>query len=159
MTDFCRFLWNASTDLKKCFIKKNFDTNKTQMGRVVTFGKMTSSHQQKTTSFFCPSDWVNLGYFPSIMQLAQYGMQNTGFVYTFRRFFIFVFEFRLETGEFREKGKTDVFWKREKDKHGYFCSTPTGLSGDFSGFYYFFPVRRHVSNMPFLTDELCRSQG
>ena len=51
MAGFSRFLWNASTDFKNCFIQKNFDTNKTRRGRIVTFGKMTSSHQQKMTLF------------------------------------------------------------------------------------------------------------
>ena len=36
---FSRFLWNASTDFKNSFIEKTFDTNKTQTGRVITFGR------------------------------------------------------------------------------------------------------------------------
>ena len=121
MTGFSRFLWNASTDLKKIFIKKNFDTNKTQMGLVVTFGKMTSSHQQKTTFFLS----VRLGEFRvlPVDQLAQSGVQNIGFVHTSRRFFHF-FEFQLETGEFREKVKKTFFGNVKKGKHGYFGSTP-----------------------------------
>ena len=109
MTGFSRFLWNTSTDFKNCFIKKNFDTNKTQTGRVVTFGKMTSSHQQKKTLFFLSVRRGEFRILP-VDQLAQTGVQNIGFVHTSRRFFYY-FEFRLETGEFKEKVKKDVFWK------------------------------------------------
>ena len=52
MAGFSRFLWNASTDFENWFLQKNYDSIKKQRERIVTFGKMTSSHQQKTTLFF-----------------------------------------------------------------------------------------------------------
>ena len=155
MTSFSRFLWNASTDFKICFIKKNFHTNKTQTGRVVTFGKMTSSHQKKTTLFFLS---VRRGQFKvlPVDQLAQSGVQNIGFVHTSKRFFIFL-NSDLKWGNLKKKRKKTFFGRAKTGKHGYFCCTPTGLPDDFSGFYYFFPDRRHVSDVPFLTDKLCSS--
>ena len=45
-------------------------------------------------------------------QLAQSGVQTIGFVHTSRRFFFIFWNF--DSGEFREKGEKDVFWKREK---------------------------------------------
>ena len=81
-------------------------------------------------------------------QLAQFGVLNIGFVHTCRLFF----EFRLKTGEYKEKMKEQFFRRAKTDKHGYFCFMPSGYPGDFSGFYYFFFDRRHVSNVPFLTD-------
>ena len=82
------------------------------MGRVVTFGKMTSSHQQKTAFLFLSVRRGEFRVLP-VDQLAQSGVQNIGFVHTSGLFFHF-FEFRLETGEFKEKVKKNVFWKREK---------------------------------------------
>ena len=88
-------------------------------------------------------------------QIAQFGVQNVGFAHTFRRLFNFFFEFRLETGEFKEKVKKVFLWTKAS-QHGYFCCTPTGLpGGDFSGFYYIFFYRKHVNDVPFFGEELC----
>ena len=54
----------------------------------MTFGKMTSSHQQKRLCFFCP---FQRGEFRVLLvnQLAQSGVQNIGFFHTCGRFFSF----------------------------------------------------------------------
>ena len=106
MAGFSRFLWNASTDFENWFLQKNFDTNKKQRERIVTFGKMTSSHQQKTTLFFLS---VRRGRFRilAVDQLAQSEVLNIGFAHTSRRFF-YLFEFQLQTGEFKENVKKRV---------------------------------------------------
>ena len=88
-----------------------------------------------------------LGY-SSFISLEDIGRKISGLL-TPKESFSYFFEFRLETGEFKEKVKTEVFGWAKTGKHGYFCTTPTGLPDDFSGFYYFFPVRRHVSDVPF----------
>ena len=96
MAGFSRFLWSASADFENWFIQKNFDTNESHGGRFVTFGKMTSSHQQKTTLFFLSVRRGRFRVLP-VDQVAQSGVENIRFAHTFRRFFYF-FEFRLETG-------------------------------------------------------------
>ena len=155
MASFSRFIWNASTDFKNCFIQKNFDTNKTQRGRIITFGKMTSSHQQKTTLFFYLS--VRRGRFRvlPVCQMAKSGVQNIGFAHTSRRFYFIFLNFDLKRENLKKKWKKTFFGRAKTRKRGYFCCTPTGLPGDFSGFCYFFPYRRHVIDEPFLSDELC----
>ena len=134
ITGFSRFLWNASTDYKNCFIEKNFDTNRTQTGRVVTFGKVTSSHQHKTTLFFYLS--VQRGQFKvlPVDQLAQSGVQNIGFVHTSRRFFLF-FEFQLETGEFKEREKRCFLEGQKQANMAIFVARPQVSLAVSQGFY------------------------
>ena len=105
--------------------------------------------------FFCPSVTIFLGY-SSFISLVEHGREISGLLtpIEWRSFFS---EFWLEMGEFEEKVKKEVFWMGKKTQNFYFCPGPHGLPDDFSGFYYFFPVRRHVSDVPFLTDEHCRS--
>ena len=156
MAGFSRFLRNASTDFKSCFIQKNFDTNETHGWRLVTFGKMTSSHQQKTTLFFYLS--VRRGKFRvlPVGQVAQSGVLNIGVVNTSRRSFFTFLNFDLKRENSKKKCKKTFFGRVKTGKHGYFCCTTTGLSDDFSWFYYISPDRRHVTDVPFLCDELCR---
>ena len=58
------------------------------MGRVVTFGKMTSSHQQKNDFVFLSVRRDEFRVLP-VDQLAQSWVQNIGSVHTSRRFFSF----------------------------------------------------------------------
>ena len=153
MAGFSRFLWSASTDFENWFIQKNFDTNESHGGRFVTFGKMTSSHQQKTTLFFfCSCEGVNLGYFPSI-SWHNLGCKILGLFTSLNVFFIFL-NFDLKQENLKKKWKKTFFGRAKTGKHGYFCCMPTGLPGDFSGFFNFFPYRRHVSDVSFLSDEV-----
>ena len=140
---------------RKSFRQKKRPHRETHGRSLIPFGLMTSSHEQKGRCFFCPS--VTL--FFRVLFFYQFGrpwVQNIGFVDTLNRLFYF-FKFQLETGEFEEKVKKEVFWMGKNRQTWLFCVTPTGLPDDFSGFYYFFPHWRHVSDVPFFTDELCRS--
>ena len=90
-------------------------------------------------------------------QFGRPWAQNIGFVDTNRIIFLFFLNFGWKRENLKKKWKKRFFGWAKTGKHGYFCATPTGLPDVFSGFYYFFPVRRHVSDVPFFTDELCRS--
>ena len=140
---------------RKSFRQKKRPQRGTHGRSLIPFGLMTSSHEQKRTLFFCPSVTLFLGYY-SFISLEDHGCKISGLL-TPKGSFCYFFESRLETGEFEEKVKKRYFGWAKTGKHGYFCCTPTGLPADFSGFYYFFPVRRHVSDVPSLTGELCRS--
>ena len=71
------------------------------MGRVVTFGKMTSSHQQKATLFLSVRE-SEFRVIP-VDQLAQSGVQNIGFVHTSRRFLHYFFNFDLKRVNLKKK--------------------------------------------------------
>ena len=139
-------------DLENHFDKKN--THEGTHGRsLIPFGLMTSSHEQKRTLFFlsvCHALFRVLFF----RQFGRHWAQNIGFVDTKRGIFLF-FLILAGNGRIWRKSEKKGFLDGQKPgEHGYFCATSTGLPGDFSGFYHFFPVRRHVSDVP---DELCRS--
>ena len=83
-------------------------------------------------------------------------VQTIGLLTPSGHFYIFS-KFRLETGVLEEKVKKRFFEWAKSGKHGYFCVTPTGLPDNFSGFYYLFSDRRHVTDLPFLSVKLCKS--
>ena len=70
-------------------------------------------------------------------------VQTIGFVDTFWTLFYF---FKKRFLELAKSGE-----------HGYFCISPADLPDYFSGFYYLFSDRRLVTDVPFLSVELCRS--
>ena len=70
---------------------------------------MTSSHERKRTLFFfCPSVILFLWY-SSFISLEDIGRKISGLL-TPIVWTSFCFEFWLETGEFEEKVKKEVFW-------------------------------------------------
>ena len=142
---------------RKSFRQKKKRPHRGTHGRsLIPFGLMTSSHEQKRTLFFfCPSVTLVLGYY-SFISLEDYGCKISGLLTPSTHFFIFL-NLGLKRENLEKKWKKRFFGWAKTGKHGYFCVTPTGLPDDFSGFYYFFPHRRHVSDVPFFTDELCRS--
>ena len=105
--------------------------------------------------FFGPSVTLVLWYY-FFISLGDLGCKISGLLTPKGAFYYFL-EFRLETGEFVEKVKKEVFGWAKTGKHGYFCVPPTGLPDNFSGFYYFFPDRRHVSDVPFFSDKVYTS--
>ena len=139
--------------LEKLFDRKNVHIGE-HMGRsLAPFGLMPSSREQKRRCFLSVRNAR-----VRVLFLHQFGrpwVQNIGFVDTFDRLFYFL-NFGLKRENLKKKGKKS-FWMGKNSKHGYFCVTPTGLPDNFSGFYYLFPVRRHASDVPSLTDKLCRS--
>ena len=140
----------------KSFRQKKRWHRGTHRWSLIPFRFMTSSHEQKTTLFFfCPSVTLVLGY-SSFISLEDLGCKISGLLTPFKHFFIFL-NFGWKRENLKKKWKKRFFGWAKTGKHGYFWVTPTGLPDDFSGFYYFFPDRRHVSDVPFLTDELCRS--
>ena len=157
LTVFKQYLWNGWTDLKNRLAKKDRPHRGTNGRSLILFGSMTSSHEQKRTLFFCPSVTLFLGY-SSFISLEDIGRKISGLL-TPIEWTYFCLEFWLETGEFEEKVKKEVFWMGKNRQIFLFLyhASPTGLPDDFSGFYYFFSVRRHVSEVPFFTDEHCRT--
>ena len=90
-------------------------------------------------------------------QFGRHWAQNIGFVD--QKWIIWLF-FGILAGNgriWRKSEKRGFLDGQKQANMAIFVARPTGLPGDFSGFYYFFPVQRHVSDVPLLTDELCRS--
>ena len=126
---------------------------------MISFGSMTSSHERKRKLFFfCPSVTLFLGY-SSFVSLEDIGRKISGLL-TLIEWTYFCFEFWLETGEFEEKVKKEVFWDGQKQANmAIFVGDPQVSPTISQGSIIFFPVRRYVSDVPFFTDELCRSYG
>ena len=142
---------------KKSFPQKKRSHRGTHGRSLISFGLMTSSHEQKRTMFFYLSVRHALFRVLFLHQFGRHWAQNIGFVDTNRMNVIFVLNFGWKRENLKKKWKKRFFGWAKTGKYFYFCTTPTGLPDDFSGFYYFFSVRRHVSEVPFFTDEHCRT--
>ena len=101
--------------------------------------------------FFYLSGGVNLGYFPSI----SWHNQNIGFVHTSRRFFSFFLNCDLKRENFQKKWK-NFFLEARKRQAWLFLLHAHRSPWRFLRVLIIFCVRKHVSDVPFLTDELCR---
>ena len=104
---------------------------------LISFGLMTSSHEQKRTLFFYLS--VRHAHF-KVLFFHQFGRpwaQNIGLLTPTIYFLIFL-NFGWKRENLKKKWKKRFFGWAKTGKHGYFCTTPTGLPDDFSWFYYFF---------------------
>ena len=98
-----------------------------------------------------------LGY-SSFISLEDLGRKISGLLTPNKCIFLFFFEFWLETGEFEEKVIKEVFWMGKKRANmAIFVPRPQVSLTISHGSIIFFPIRRHVSDVPFLIDELCRS--
>ena len=151
---FKQYLWNGWTDLENRFYKIKRPHRGTHGRSLIPFGLMTSSHKQKKT-FFCPSVTLVLGY-SSVISLKDLGRKISGLL-TPTVSFSYFFKFWLETGEFEEKVKKEVFWMGKNRQTWLFLCHAHRSPWRFLRVLLFFPVRRHVSDVPFYRDELCRS--
>ena len=150
------YLYNGWTDLENLFDNKNVDIGE-HTSEVWSHSVSWHHHTSKKRRcfFICPSVTLVLGY-SSFISLEDLGCKISGLLTPFWHFFIFL-NFGWKRKNLKKKWKKRFFGWAKTGKHGYFCITPTGLPDDFSGFYYLFPDRRHVSDVPFLSDEVCTS--
>ena len=139
MTGFNRFLWNASTDLKIVSLKKTLTQIRHRWdGSWHSVRWHHHTNKKRLCFFICPSEGANLGYFPTI-SWHNLGCKILG-LFTFLDVFFIFWNFDSKRENLKKKWKKTCFGSAKKGKHGYFCRSPTGFPGDFSGFYYFFLI-------------------
>ena len=84
LTVFKQYLWNGWTDLKNRLAKKERPHRGTHGRSLISFGSMTSSHEQKRTLFFYLSVRHALFRVLFLHQFGRHWAQNIGFVDTNR---------------------------------------------------------------------------
>ena len=119
---------------------------------LITFGSNDVITRAKKDVFFFvrPSHSLFSSTLPSSVWMRSLGAEISGCELTLIEWTSFCFEFWLETGEFEEKVKKEVFLDGQKQANmAIFVGDPQ-VSPTISQRDYFFPVRRHVSGCAFL---------